>query len=70
MKVITSSGTVPRRFASASISPLSTACTIFSSIVLPIPGSSVALPSSASFATGPEVSRIALAARRYALTRK
>ena len=34
------------------ISPSSTTWTIFSSIVLPIPGSSLALPSSASCATG------------------
>ncbi len=64
MKRTTSGGTWPFRFVSASISPSSTIWTIFSSIVLPIPCSSFALPSSASCATEPEVSRIRAAARR------
>ena len=41
------------------ISPISTISTIFSSIVLPMPCSSFARPSSASCATEPDVSRIA-----------
>ena len=49
----TSGGIVLRRLVSASISPLSTIWTILSWIVAPIPGSSLALPSSASWATGP-----------------
>ena len=44
MNWTTSAGTVALRFASASISPCSTIWTIFSSIVLPIPCSSFALP--------------------------
>ena len=63
-KSTTSGGIVLRRFASASISPLSTIWTIFSSIVAPIPGSFFASPSSASWATGPPVSRTRVAARR------
>ena len=58
MKRTTSGGTLPLRFVSASISPCSTIWTIFSSIVLPIPCSSFARPSSASCATEPDVSRI------------
>ena len=42
----TSPGTSARRFASASMSPVSTTSTIFASIVLPMSGSSLALPSS------------------------
>ncbi len=57
MKATTSGGIVLRRFASASISPCSTIWTIFSSIVLPIPWSSFALPSSASWAIEPPLSR-------------
>ena len=64
MNLTTSSGTSAFRFVSASISPVSTTSTIFSSIVLPIPESSLALPSSASCATGPPVSRMRVAARR------
>ena len=64
MKLTTSGGTAAFFRPSASISPVSTIWTIFSSIVLPIPGSSFALPSSASCATEPEVSRIRVAARR------
>jgi len=52
------------RFVSAWISPSSTIWTIFSSIVLPIPGRSFAVPSSAICATPPGVSRIRVAARR------
>ena len=44
MNLTTSSGTSAFRFVSASISPVSTTSTIFSSIVLPIPESSFALP--------------------------
>ena len=43
-----STGSALSRFARASMSPVSTIWTIFSSIVLPIPCSSFALPSSAS----------------------
>ena len=64
MKSTTSGGTAAFFFPSASISPVSTIWTIFSSIVLPIPGSSFALPSSASCATEPAVSRMRVAARR------
>ena len=60
----TSPGTSARRLASASMSPVSTTSTIFASIVLPISGSSFALPSSASSATDEAVSRIRAAARR------
>ena len=60
----TSGGIVLRRLVSASISPLSTIWTILSWIVAPIPGSSLALPSSASWATGPPVSRTRVAALR------
>jgi len=48
MNSTTSAGMRSLRFARASISPCSTIWTIFSSIVLPIPGSSLAAPSSAS----------------------
>ena len=58
MNVATSGGTSVLRFVSAWISPSSTAWTIFSSIVLPIPWSSFARPSSASCATELDVSRI------------
>ena len=64
MKLTTSGGTCALRFVRACISPSSTIWTIFSSIVLPIPGSSLAAPSSASWATEPGVSRIRVAARR------
>ena len=64
MKVATSGGTSDLRFVSASTSPVSIAWTIFSSIVLPIPCSSFARPSSASCATELDVSRIRVAARR------
>src|SRR3954447_16014768 len=70
MNVATSAGTSAFFFVSAWISPSSTTCTIFSSIVLPIPCSSFARPSSASWATELSVSRIRVAARRYAVTRK
>ena len=46
------------------MSPVSTTWTIFSSIVLPIPCSSFARPSSASWATDADVSRMRVAARR------
>ena len=64
MNAITSGGIRSRRLATASISPVSTIWTIFSSIVLPIPWSSFALPSSASWAIDPPVSLIRCAARR------
>ena len=64
MKVATSGGTSAFRFVSAWTSPSSTAWTIFSSIVLPIPCSSFARPSSASCATELDVSRIRAAALR------
>ncbi len=64
MNSTTSAGMRSLRFASASISPCSTICTIFSSIVLPIPESSLAFPSTASWAIEPPVSRIRCAARR------
>src|SRR5436305_11409571 len=70
MNVATSAGTSAFFFVSAWISPSSTTCTIFSSIVLPIPCSSFARPSRASWATELPVSRIRVAARRYAVTRK
>ena len=60
----TSGGIVLRRFESASISPVFTIWTILSWIVAPIPGSSLAVPSSASWATGVPVSRTRAAARR------
>ena len=60
----TSGGIVLRRFESASISPVFTIWTILSWIVAPIPGSSLAFPSSASWATGVPVSRTRAAARR------
>ena len=63
-KRTTSGGIWARRFVSAWISPSSTIWTIFSSIVLPMPPSSFALPSTASSAIDPEVSRTRLAARR------
>src|SRR3954452_9124028 len=69
MNWTTPSGTSARRFASASIVPVSTIWTIFSSIVLPMPCSSFARPLSASSAIDPDVSRIRVAARRYARTR-
>ena len=64
MNDATSAGTSALRFVSACISPSSTTWTIFSSIVLPIPWSSFARPSSASCATELPVSRIRAAARR------
>ena len=64
MKRTTSGGTPAFFFVSASISPISTISTIFSSIVLPMPCSSFARPSSASWATEPDVSRTRAAARR------
>ncbi len=69
MKRTTSGGTPAFFFVSAWISPISTISTIFSSIVLPMPCSSFARPSSASWATEPAVSRTRAAARRYATTR-
>ena len=51
-KRTSSSGTAAFRFVSACISPSSTTWTIFSSIVLPIPCSSFARPSSASSRPG------------------
>src|SRR5262245_51736512 len=70
MNDATSDGTSAFFFVSAWISPSSTTCTIFSSIVLPIPCSSFARPSRASWATELPVSRMRVAARRYAVTRK
>ena len=64
MNDATSPGTSARRLARASMSPVSMTSTIFASIVLPISGSSFALPSSASSATDEAVSRIRVAARR------
>jgi hypothetical protein len=64
MKVTTSGGMIFLRSVSACISPSSTTCTIFSSIVLPIPDSSFARPASANSATEPAVSRMRVAARR------
>ena len=64
MKTATSAGTSAFRLVSAWISPSSTTSTIFSSIVLPIPCSCFALPSSASCATEVGVSRIRAAALR------
>src|SRR5689334_23974584 len=66
MNVATSAGTSAFRFVSAWISPSSTTSTIFASIVLPMPCSSFALPSSASCATDDGVSRIRADALRYA----
>ncbi len=57
MNCTTSGGTSALRLVSAAISPVSTIWTIFSSIVLPIPGSSFARPSSASWAIEPAFSR-------------
>ena len=67
-KSTTPAGTFSRRRVSACISPSVAISTTFCSIVLPIPGRSVALPASASSATGPGVSRMRVAARRYAMT--
>jgi hypothetical protein len=64
MKTATSGGTSAFFFVSACTSPSLTASTIFPSIVLPIPWSFVALPSSASWATDVDVSRIRNAALR------
>ena len=64
MNVATSAGTSALRLVSAWISPSSTTSTIFASIVLPIPCSCFALPSSASCATEVGVSRIRAAALR------
>ena len=64
MNDATSGGTSAFRFVSAWISPSSTTSTIFASIVLPIPCSCFALPSSASCATEVGVSRIRAAALR------
>ena len=64
MNVATSAGTSAFRFVSAWISPSSTTSTIFASIVLPIPCSAFAFPSSASCATDDGVSRILAAALR------
>ena len=64
MNLTTSSGISAFRFVSAFISPSSTTSTILPSIVAPIPLRLFALPSSASCATGPPVSRIRVAARR------
>ena len=66
MNSTTSGGTRCSRLASASMRPSSTIWTIFSSIVLPIPDSSFARPSIASWAIEPPVSRMRCAARRYA----
>ena len=60
----TSSGTSARRFSSADIDPVSASSTIFASIVAPIPGSSFAVPASASSAIDDAVSRTRVAARR------
>ena len=67
-KSTTPAGTRPRRFVSACISPSSTTSTTLFSIVLPMPGSSFAFPSSASSAIGSGDSRMRPAARRYAMT--
>ncbi len=64
MNFTTSGGMIALRLVSAFISPSSTTSTIFSSIVLPIPVRFFALPSRASWATGPPVSRMRPAARR------
>ena len=64
MKSTTSGGTIAFRFVSAWISPSLEIWTIFSSIVLPIPCSSFALPSSAICAIELPVSRIRVAALR------
>ena len=66
---VTSSGTSARRFSSADISPVSVSSTILASIVAPIPESSFAFPASASSAIDAAVSRMRVAARRYASTR-
>ncbi len=64
MNVATSAGTTALRLVNAWISPSSTTSTIFASIVLPMPCSFTALPSSASCATEVGVSRIRAAAFR------
>ena len=64
MNSTTSAGTSCLCFVSACTSPSSTIWTIFSSIVLPTPWSSFALPSSAICATEVPVSRMRVAARR------
>ncbi len=58
------SGILSRSFWSAFRSPVSQSSTIFASIVPPIPGICVAVPSSASRATGAADSLIRAAARR------
>ena len=57
-------GTLSRSFASAFMSPVSTYSTIFPAIVPPIPGISVTVPSSASFATDADDSPMRADARR------
>ncbi len=57
-------GTLSRSFASAFRSPVSTYSTIFAAMVEPIPGISVTVPSSASFATDAEDSLMRAEARR------
>ena len=57
-------GNFPRSFSTAGIEPVSISATIFSSSVLPIPGSSVTRPSRAIAATEVGASRTALAALR------
>ena len=69
-KSTTPAGTSPRRLVSACISPSLTTSTTLFSIVLPIPGSSFAFPSSASSAMGTADSLMRVAARRYAITLK
>ena len=54
----TPAGTRSLRLVSASISPDSTICTIFDSIVFPIPGRFFASPASACSAIGPADERI------------
>ena len=64
MNSTTSAGMIALRLVSAFISPSSITSTIFVSIVWPIPLRLFAFPTTASWATGPPVSRMRVAARR------
>ena len=64
MTEISPVGNLARSFSAAGMSPVSSSARIFSSSVLPMPGSSVTRPSRASAITDTDDSRTALAAVR------
>ncbi len=64
MIATTPGGKRARSFSAAGIDPVRTSVSIFSWSVLPIPGSSLARPSSASAATDTDASRTLFAALR------